>query len=278
MKRILYATAAIIAMALPTVTAAQTIIAVGQEGRGYETFGKKMVDRLDGKLLAVTENYEGSDAISRAVCDGEAQVGIMQIDAIYARQKEGCSLRVVGTYGTEYAYMLVPPKSKIDELHDLTAGQKVLVDTVGSGTDLFWNTIMSIETGPQGNKSNWSKATSVNDPVFLAPSMADLGQIDAVLIVGTTKSKDVKELIDAGWKQAAIDDKDIDDEIFNGSSLYPRETAEIEGTGGWLRGNASTKSYAIRSFVVVGGELAADRRAFADVAQAAKAVSAEMSK
>lgn len=273
MKKILLATAAVIGMAIPA--AAETIIAVGQEGRGYEAFGKKMVERLNGKLPASIENYEGSDAISRAVCDGAAQVGIMQIDAIYARQKEGCSLRVVGTYGTEYAYMLVPPGSSIDELHDLAAGNKILVDTVGSGTDLFWNTIVGIETGPQGNKSSWSQATSINDPVFLAPSMADLGEIDAVLIVGTTKSKDVKELIDAGWELAAIDDKDINDEVFNGSSLYPREDAEIDGTGGWLSGNESNTSYAIRSFVVVGSELAADRRAFADVAQAAKAVATE---
>lgn len=273
MKKILLATAAVIGMAIPA--AAETIIAVGQEGRGYEAFGKKMVERLNGKLPASIENYEGSDAISRAVCDGAAQVGIMQIDAIYARQKEGCSLRVVGTYGTEYAYMLVPPGSSIDELHDLAAGNKILVDTVGSGTDLFWNTIVSIETGPNGNKSGWAQATSINDPVFLAPSMADLGEIDAVLIVGTTKSKDVKELIDAGWELTAIDDKDINDEVFNGSSLYPREDAEIDGTGGWLSGNASNTSYAIRSFVVVGSELAADRRAFADVAQAAKAVATE---
>lgn len=272
MKKILLATA--ISMSLAGAAHAETAIGVGQPGRGYEAFGKDMVERLVGKMPARIANYEGSDAISRAVCDGEVQVGIMQIDAIYARQKEGCSLRVVGTYGTEYAYMLVPPGSSIDELHDLSAGSKVLVDTVGSGTDLFWNTIVSIETGPQGNKSGWAQATSINDPVFLAPSMADLGEVDAVMVVGTTKSKDVKELVDAGWELVAIDDKDINDEMFNGNSLYPREDAEIDGTGGWLSGNASNTSYAIRSFVVVGSELAADRRAFADVAQAAKAASA----
>lgn len=272
MKKILLATA--ITLTLVGAAAAETAIGVGQPGRGYEAFGKDMVERLVGKMPARIANYEGSDAISRAVCDGEVQVGIMQIDAIYARQKEGCSLRVVGTYGTEYAYMLVPPGSSIDELHDLSSGSKVLVDTVGSGTDLFWNTIVSIETGPQGNKSGWAQAASINDPVFLAPSMADLGEVDAVMIVGTTKSKDVKELVDAGWELVAIDDKDINDEMFNGNSLYPREDAEIDGTGGWLSGNASNTSYAIRSFVVVGSELAADRRAFADVAQAAKAASA----
>lgn len=57
MKKILLATAAVIGMAIPA--AAETIIAVGQEGRGYEAFGKKMVERLNGKLPASIENYEG---------------------------------------------------------------------------------------------------------------------------------------------------------------------------------------------------------------------------
>lgn len=270
MKKLLLTIATALALAIPA--AAQTVIAVGQEGRGYEAFGKAMVERLEGKLPAVTQNFEGSDAISRAVCDGTAQVGIMQIDAIFARQKEGCALRVVGTYGIEYAYMLTPPDSSIDELSDLAAGNKILVDTVGSGTDLFWNTIVSIETGPDGNKNAWSQATSVNDPIFLAQSMADLGEIDAVLIVGTTKSKDVKELIDADWQMAAIYDKDINDQMFNGSELYPVEDASVEGTGGFLSGDTSNDSYAIRSFIVVGEVLSKDRRAFADVATAAKAV------
>jgi hypothetical protein len=195
----------------------------------------------------------------------------MQIDAIYARQKEGCKLRVVGTYGTEFVYLLAPEDSDLGGLDDLTSSSKLLVDTVGSGTDLFWTTIQSIENGPDGNQSGWEKAVAVNDPVFLAQSMADVGDIDAVLIVGTTKSKDVKELIDAGWQMLSVYDKDINDQLFNGSELYPVGDASVEGTGGIFSGDESNDSYAIRSFVVVGEELAKDRRAFKDVADAAKA-------
>lgn len=272
MKKLLLTIAT--ALALATPVASQTVIAVGQEGRGYEAFGLDMAQRLVGKLDAVTQNFEGSDAISRAVCDGTAQVGIMQVDAIFARQKEGCKLRVVGTYGTEFAYLLTPPESDIDELSDLASGTKVLVDTVGSGTDLFWNTIVSIETGPDGNANGWAKATPVNDPIFLAQSMAEVGDIDAVMIVGTTGSKDVKELIDAGWQMASVYDKDINDQMFNGAELYPVGDASVEGTGGWLSGDASNDSYSIRSFVVVGEALSKDRRAFADVATAAKGAEA----
>ena len=213
----------------------------------------------------MTVNYEGSDDISRAVCDGSADMGIMQIDAIYTRQKEGCRLRVVGTYGSEYAYLLVPAGSKYDELSDFGAGTKILVDTIGSGTDLFWQTVVSIETGENGNKSTWSNATAINDPVFIAETLAELKEIDAVLMVTTPTSVELKNLIAGGWELAEFYDKDINDEVFNGDSLYPREDAEIAGTGGWLSGNTSNDSYVVRSFVVVSDEIAKDRRAFADV-------------
>lgn len=273
MKKILLTTAALAVMA--TSAMAQTVIAVGQEGRGYEAFGKDMVKALAGKIDATTKNYEGSDAISRAVCDGEAQVGIMQIDAIYTRQKEGCKLRVVGTYGTEFAYLLAPEDSDIGELADLTASSKLLVDTVGSGTELFWSTIRAIETGPDGNQSGWEKAIAVNDPIFLAQTMAEVGDIDAVLIVGTTTSKDVAELIGAGWQMLSIYDKDINDQLFNGAELYPVGDASVAGTGGWLSGDTSNDSYAIRSFVVVSEELSKDRRAFKDVADASVSAAAK---
>ncbi|WNL50727.1 TRAP transporter solute receptor [Ruegeria phage RpAliso] len=249
------------------------IIAVGQEGRGYEAFGKQMVQRLGDRLPSEIVNYEGSDDISRAVCDGDADMGIMQIDAIYARSLEGCNLRVVGTYGTEYAYLLFPPDGGSD-LGDLGENKKILVDTIGSGTDLFWHTAVSIETGEHGNKSSWSKTTPVNDPIFIAQTLADMGEIDAALMVTTPTSTELKELIDAGWTLGKLKDKDIDDQQFNGSSLYPREDAEVAGTGGFFSGNDSNKSYAIRSFVVISEELMKDRRAFADVARAVKTLSA----
>jgi hypothetical protein len=57
MKKILLTSAAVALMA--TSAMAETVIAVGQEGRGYETFGKDMVTDLSGKVAATTKNYEG---------------------------------------------------------------------------------------------------------------------------------------------------------------------------------------------------------------------------
>jgi hypothetical protein len=272
MKKLLISAIAIMGFALPAM--ADTLsIGVGQPGRGYEKFGKEMVVRMADRLDAEIVNYEGSDAISRAVCDGKAQAGIMQIDAIYARQKEGCKLRVVGIYGKEYAFLMVPPNSDINALDDFDATTRILVDTAGSGTDLFWQTAVSIETGPDGNKSSWAQAKAVNDPILLAETSADIGEIDAVLMVSKPTSAEVKGLIDAGWELVEFYDKDLNDQMFNGESLYPTGTAEVEGTGGWLSGNTSSDSYTIRSFIVLNEVASKDKTILAEVARAAKAVS-----
>lgn len=254
----------------PSLASALTI-GVGQAGRGYENFGLAMVERLPGSGI---QNFEGSDDISQAVCDGVVDAGIMQIDAIRARALENCKLRVVGVYGSEFAYLLVPPGSNLDGLDDFNSTTKILIDTIGSGTDLFWQTVLSIETGKNGNNSSWSKAKGVNDPTFIAQTMAETGEIDAVLVVAKPNSTDLKELIDAGWDLIQFYDKDINDEMFNGEELYPVGDASIAGTGGWLSGDKSSSSYAIRSFIVLGDTAAKDRKVFADTARAAKAVAA----
>lgn len=274
MKRILLSLAIICGITGPAL--ADTVsIAVGQEGRGYERAGKELQTRLNGRIETEIVNYTGSDDISRALCDGTAFVGIAQIDALFARSNEGCKLRVVGTYGHEYAYLMVPPGSPIADLGDINETTKILVDEVGSGTDLFWHTIVSIETGPHGNKSRWHKAKAVNDFSFLADPMAASGEIDAALFVTTPNSNELKELYDLGWRMAKIKDKDIDDQQYNGASLYAREKAEIKGTGGFLRGSEDNSTYVIPSFFIVGPDAAADRRTFADIARAVKTISAK---
>lgn len=73
-------------IAAGAVAAQDVRIAVGQQGRGYEARGFEIGERLSQRGYETwIDNYEGSDAISLAVCDGRATVGIVQIDAIYAR-------------------------------------------------------------------------------------------------------------------------------------------------------------------------------------------------
>jgi TRAP-type uncharacterized transport system substrate-binding protein len=107
-------TALVLAATTATAATAQEVhIAVGQAGRGYEARGQEISQRLSQRGYDVqVDNYEGSDAISLAVCGERATMGIVQIDAIYARAEEDCALKVVGTYGNEFAFLLFPPDSK----------------------------------------------------------------------------------------------------------------------------------------------------------------------
>lgn len=76
----------------------------------------------------------GSEEISLTVCRDAAQIGIMQIDAIYARSNEGCDLKAIGSYGDEVAMFLAPPRAKTSDLDDLSASNVIGVDTIGSGS------------------------------------------------------------------------------------------------------------------------------------------------
>ncbi len=225
-------------------------VAVGQPGRGYEARGLQIRQRLAQRgYEARVENYEGSDAISLALCGDRADVGIMQIDAIYARAQEGCDLKIVGSYGDEFAFILFPPGSRNDELSDLGAGDSILVDTIGSGTELFWRTIVSIETGDQGNNSSWSEATPVYDLTVLATTLAETGDIDALIMVGVPGNDEVLALLEAGWELGELYDKDINDMPYRDGSLYEYRRVEIEVPGRWrpLRNDA----YVVPSYIVV---------------------------
>ena len=253
-------------------------IAVGQQGRGYESFGIKMAERMSDAYTVEIKNYEGSDAISRAVARKEAEVGIVQIDAIYTRSLEKTSFKVAGTYGKEFVYMMVPPDSDIGQLSDMTKEHTIQVDTKGSGTDLFWNTAVSIEVGPDGNKSSWASATAYHDVASLAATNAEIGTIDAVIFVAKNDSKDVKALFDAGWTLVDFYDKDLNDKMFNKESLYPVADAEIAGTSGMFGGNESASSYEVRSFIVINTEAAKDSNLVREVARVVPMVQNETKK
>lgn len=247
MKKFLLSTAALLLIGSATM-AAEITIATGKAGGGYDAASQTLGMRLSqrGHDVSVV-NLNGSDEISLALCSGQANVGYMQIDAMYARALDGCSLTPAGIYGVEHAVLLVPNKSKIDELSDFSASTRVLVDTIGSGTELFWRTIVKIETGDQGSNSGWAKAKAVNEPLSSANTLADFRDIDAVLMVRTLDSKDIAKLIDLGWKMVELWDKDINDLKYNGKPLY--ESSEVKGrtsNGQKFKGYV----YAVRSYVV----------------------------
>ena len=215
------------------------IIGAGKAGGGYDAAAQKLATRLSQRNTdAVVSNFNGSDEITLALCQKGADIGYAQIDAIYARGQEGCFLKPIGLYGTELATIWFPPKSPYNELEDLTAENSILVDTIGSGSELFWNTIVSIETGDDGSQDSWAQAEPVTEEPEMAQTLASFGEIDAVIIVRKPGSDDFKMLAEAGWQLGWLYDKDINDLMFNDVSLYASDDRY--------------QTYEVRSFLVSG--------------------------
>ena len=244
-------------------------IAAGKPGGGYDRRALQIEQRLEQRGIdAQVLNLNGSDEISLAVCAGRAALGIMQVDAVYARSLEGCQMKAVASYGSEAAVLLFPPRSPHDALSDLGPGSAILVDTIGSGTDLFWRTLVKIETGENGSGDDWAQARAVNDPLELANASAEMGEIHAVLLVRKAESPDVQALLGQGWTLGELWDRNIDDLQFNGGQLYLSEKLSIPTPGGK---SAKAWGYAVRSFIAVTRAVAdGDRQRFAAITAAAQ--------
>lgn len=267
MKNIILAAGITLATLTSPGMSAELVIATGKVDGGYDTATTNLAQRLTQRGYDVeTINMNGSDEITMALCSGMASVGLTQIDAIDARAAEGCSLRPVGVYGDEMAVILFPPKSPHDELDDLDDSHSILVDTIGSGTDLFWRTAVRIENGEHGNQSDWAKAAPVNESIALADTMASFNEIDAVIMVRKSGSADLNTLLSRGWTLGELYDKDLNDYQFNGSALYESEKFRLKTPSGTHK----EYGYIVRSFYVTTKELAKDRATFAVIAGAVR--------
>jgi len=244
------------------------VIAAGMQGGGYDKFAKTMAQRMTqrGYTSLSVSNNNGSDAISLAACNGKADIWIAQIDAIYARFQEGCVLVPVADYGTEYAFLLVPPKSKATKLSHLTQEHAIAVDGVGSGTELFWKTIVGIENSDDGNKSAWSKARPIESSPEMLNTMANFGDVQAALLVRKADSPHITLLLNQGWTIAELWDKDIDDRKFNNLPLYESQKITVLSS----KGKATGWVYNVRSFVGVSKTHADNRQLKTDVAASAQ--------
>lgn len=241
------------------------VIAGGAQGGGYNKYAIKMSERMKQRgydNVTVTEN-NGSDAITLAACNGKADIWIAQIDAIYTRFNEGCQLAPVADYGTEYAMLFFPPDSRMDSLDDLTDQSRIAIDGIGSGTELFWKTIVYIETGEDGSNNDWAKAIPVESTYDTLNTSANFGDIDAAILVRSGSSDQIKLLLDQGWTLGYLYDKDIDDQEFNTKPLYSSEKITIVNSNGSKQKNWG---YGVRSFIGVTKKAASDRQFKVDVA------------
>lgn len=266
---VIFLLCAVLALLGCTPALADFSIATGKPGGGYDRRALQIEQRLEQRgIIATVTNLAGSDEISLALCGGRADLGILQIDAIYARSLEGCQMKAVGSYGAEAALILFPPRADHDELSDLGPGSAVLVDTIGSGSELFWRTIVRIETGEDGSGDEWALARVVNDPLSLANTSAEMGEIDAVVLVRKPDSADVQALLGQGWVLGELWDRDINDLEFNGAPLYRSEKMKVPTPGSKT---LKAWGYEVRSFITVPRALAdGDRQRFAAITAAAQ--------
>ena len=236
-----------LALIAGSANAENVTIFTGKEGGGYDAAARTVAERLSQRGHVVTiVNRNGSDDITLQACAATGPVmWIAQKDAVWTREmRDGCALVDVGVHATEYAMLFTPPKARADELDELRADDAVLVDGVGSGSELTWRTMGAIEA-EHGRGDAWATARAENATPTRAASMAERGTIQAVMLVRTPQSTDVRRLLEAGWKLAYLYDRDINDLEWNGTPLY--ESVQIEVTD---RGRKLGKNYgyAVPSF------------------------------
>ena len=244
MKRILM-TAAAIGIGLMAHAEPLTIY-TGGKGGGYDGKAREIAQRLAQRGYDVeVENRNGSDDITLQSCQNDVSMWISQIDAIYTREmKDGCYLPVVADYGSEVAAIFFWPSSRLDELSDLDDSHTVFVDKVGSGSELTWRTMVSIEQ-EHGRSDDWTTASVMTGDLRRATALANRGKLHAVLLVRKTNSKDFERLLDAGWELGELYDKDINDLEYGTKALY--EGVKVNLTAG---GKAHRDyGYIVRSFI-----------------------------
>jgi TRAP-type uncharacterized transport system substrate-binding protein len=248
MKTLLFSIFATLAFTM-SLSAQDLTIAAGKIGGGYDRFAIALETRLDQNgLQSSVVNLNGSNEITLALCNGDAEVGITQNDALFARALTGCVLEPVGIYGDEVAVIMFPPNSPADALDNLDANSRILVDTIGSGSELFWKTIRMIEQGDQGTNDDWAAAQPVTDILAMANTLAYSNKIDAVIMVQKTDSAEIQNLLSLGWSIGELWDRDINDQLFGGGPLYTSNKVTFNTPSG-----STTKAYVynVKSMVVV---------------------------
>jgi TRAP-type uncharacterized transport system substrate-binding protein len=231
MKRLILATFTALMVATLPLMADSFSFFTGAEGGGYHRKSMALAERFQQRGIEVAiVNRNGSDDITLQACSNPNSIWIAQHDAVWKRELEGCRLVDIAVHGVEHAFLLVPPDSKIDRLRDLTSEHTVLVDRVGSGSELTWNAMRTVEE-KESPRSTWIAARQDNSQAALAVSRASRSTIDAVFLVRDQRSPDVLNLLKAGWSMAEMWSRSIERFKWGNKAMYPSQQLTINFEG-----------------------------------------------
>lgn len=203
-------------------------IAESPRGTSYYDFAHRLAENLTAAGYTVElVPTAGAAENGIKICEGEVDLAPTQMDVYMTigddhgdTGVDNCPMSIVSRFGYQYVYLLVPPDSPINDLHDLD-GRKVFVGPMGSGTLYTWNLMFKNER--EKGISDWTKAIPVSAPYSSIEKLADDGQIEAVMLVSRSQSAIPTHLINKGWRELNFHDTDISTIMLGETTVYEED-------------------------------------------------------
>ena len=223
------------------------IISTGSKKGNYFKYGLRLSKFVPGSKVITSK---GSVENLQRLVDNKAQIAIAQKDAFRwfaTKHSEAESIDLLGDLNKECVFVVAKDEGKISDDGDLQKdGVKVAVGKIGSGTQVTWDYMGSLEPG-------FKKATAIPKGGSRALGKVVSGEYDAAMFVLTpaknnwlfnvvNKNKDLKFVPVTDW--------DLNDKL-NGKPVY---TFEKITTKPGLFGD-SVKTICTTASVFINGEV-----------------------
>ena len=203
-------------------------IAESRRGTSYYDFAHRLAENLtDAGYTVELVPTKGAGENGSKVCEGEVDLAPTQMDVYMTLSDDhndngvdNCPMSIVSRFGYQYVYLLVPPDSPINDLHDLD-GRRVFIGPMGSGENFTWNLIFKNER--EKGISDWTKAIPVIAPYSSIEKLAADGQIEAAMLIVRSQSAIPTHLINKGWRALNFHDTDVSTIMLGENAVYEED-------------------------------------------------------
>lgn len=228
-KQILLSIALICGLVFTTlqVNAETVTLYAGKAGGGYDAAMQRMsktlsLQGIDAKVV----NTSGSEEIVQQLCQGTG-VGLAQADAVARAQLSGCQVSVLADYNKkgELVVYMYPPTG-VKRFRDLTSGQAIATDLVGSGSDTTLRNIR--QYGSEQKKApRWASIEILNTEPLRAIAAAKQGKVAGLVLVRASLSDPTFQIFkDNGWSFGELWVEDLQKNFTMGSAPVYTEVKE----------------------------------------------------